>query len=287
MTAPLSADKALTEEMLDSVRGVLQILRNTHGATYAAVRTHCSMRGDDLSRWPAWIADETGYVTEAGAARMIFEIMERFGPRTAEPLRIAGPNSLWVVWYEDAQMKPEVFFGEGAEAAARERFRVAEDNWSCHLLARICTPVYGSCRLVSPHYGQQHDASTPPSAVTDRSQSPSYDDLLAALKRAREGLYNGFEPDNQSRCYRDIDDVIKAVGLARLTRSETAFDEWIPVADGQLPRDTNGGEVLAWTITGHGMATAPSRIRSLHAEARTNGEDCFYTHWMPMPKGPK
>lgn len=42
-----------------------------------------------------------------------------------------------------------------------------------------------------------------------------FDKLLAALKRAREALYNGFEPDNQSRAYHDIDDHIKAAGQAR------------------------------------------------------------------------
>lgn len=76
------AREGYSDEMLDSVRGVLQVLRNTKGATYKDVRVHCSMRGDDLSRWPVWIADAEGYVTEAGAADMIFGIMEAFGKRS-------------------------------------------------------------------------------------------------------------------------------------------------------------------------------------------------------------
>lgn len=69
----------LTEEQIDSVRGVLQILRNKTGATFHDVRTHCGLRGDDISRWPDWVKEAEGYVTEAGAAAMIFEIMESNG----------------------------------------------------------------------------------------------------------------------------------------------------------------------------------------------------------------
>lgn len=50
-----------------------------------------------------------------------------------------SPNTLWMVYYEDAAVKPEIFFGEGAEAGARARYKVALDNWSCHLLVRVPT----------------------------------------------------------------------------------------------------------------------------------------------------
>ncbi len=72
-----------TEEMTDSVRGVLQILRNKPGATFKNVRVHCSARGDDLSLWPVWIADSDGYVTEEAAAMMIYEIMAANAPTSA------------------------------------------------------------------------------------------------------------------------------------------------------------------------------------------------------------
>lgn len=50
---------------------------------------------------------------------------------------ITHPNGLWMVFYEDADMRPEVFFGEGAEQGARARYASAKDNWSCHLLSRV------------------------------------------------------------------------------------------------------------------------------------------------------
>lgn len=66
-----------TEEMADAVRGILQVLRNTRGATYKQVREHCDMRGDDLSHWPAWLSESLdSYVTEQGAAMMIYEVMD-------------------------------------------------------------------------------------------------------------------------------------------------------------------------------------------------------------------
>ena len=47
------------------------------------------------------------------------------------------PNGLWMVHYEEAGKPPEIFFGEGAENAARQRYAVANHNWSCHLLSRV------------------------------------------------------------------------------------------------------------------------------------------------------
>lgn len=66
-----------TEEMADAVRGVLQIIRNKPGASFDDVRRHCELRGDDVGHWPLWVQDAEGYVTELGAALMIYEIMEQ------------------------------------------------------------------------------------------------------------------------------------------------------------------------------------------------------------------
>lgn len=77
---------AASVEMLDSVRGVLQILRNTTGATFHEVRKHCQLRGDDMTKWPDWIMDAEGYVTEQSAARLLYEIMQRFEPPGEEPV---------------------------------------------------------------------------------------------------------------------------------------------------------------------------------------------------------
>ncbi len=41
---------------------------------------------------------------------------------------------IWVIWFEDAEVLPEVFTGTGAEAAARKRFESAIVSWSAHLL---------------------------------------------------------------------------------------------------------------------------------------------------------
>lgn len=79
--APVSASGARlpfspTEEMADAVRGVLQIIRNKPGATFQDVLDHCEQRGDDTGKWPLWVQDAEGYVTEQGAAMAIYEIME-------------------------------------------------------------------------------------------------------------------------------------------------------------------------------------------------------------------
>ena len=72
---------------------------------------------------------------------------------------------------------------------------------------------------------------------------------------------------------------------AALALSESRLGQWTPVAVGQLP--SGAEDVLTWTITGHCDSAHPHRIRALHAEAQQTGEECFYTHWMPKPGGPK
>jgi hypothetical protein len=90
-------------------------------------------------------------------------------------IRTSPTNGLWVVWYEDTEKKPDVFFGDGAEAAARAKFASANDNWSCHLLTRICSPVYGSCGLVAGHAGQHNakPASFKQEMSDERTRQPS------------------------------------------------------------------------------------------------------------------
>ena len=47
----------------------------------------------------------------------------------------------WVILFEDAEVKPEVFIGEGAEQAARHRFKKCLLNWNCHLLCTAAAPA--------------------------------------------------------------------------------------------------------------------------------------------------
>jgi hypothetical protein len=102
--------EGVTMEMADSVRGVLQMLRGKPGATFADVREHCSQRGDDLSRWPAWIAAAKGYVTEQAAATMIFQIMQANAPASAvadvlPPCENCGKKTEPYCW--DCERSPE------------------------------------------------------------------------------------------------------------------------------------------------------------------------------------
>lgn len=43
----------------------------------------------------------------------------------------------WLIWYDDADQKPEIFTGDGATVAAAERFRIVRDQWNCHLFRRV------------------------------------------------------------------------------------------------------------------------------------------------------
>lgn len=105
--------------------------------------------------------------------------------------------------------------------------------------------------------------------------------------RAWVTLAKSLERELEEKRYQDIEHDHLGCSVAKTgiyaPRSESVHG-WGPVADGELPRGIE--DVLVWTITGHCLAAHPSQIRALHAEAKNSGEDCFYTHWMPMPKGP-
>jgi len=45
------------------------------------------------------------------------------------------PEGPWVVWYEDAEQPPQLYFGAGAEEAARRHYNSALTSWNVHLLA--------------------------------------------------------------------------------------------------------------------------------------------------------
>jgi hypothetical protein len=43
----------------------------------------------------------------------------------------------YLIFFEDFDMRPEVFKGAGAERAARLRFNAVLSNWTAHLFARV------------------------------------------------------------------------------------------------------------------------------------------------------
>lgn len=71
------------------------------------------------------------------------------GVQAIRALSIEGTShrsSCWVIKYEDAEVNDEVFSGNGAESAARERFKIQSDSWNCWLLADVdCSfPIEGT-----------------------------------------------------------------------------------------------------------------------------------------------
>lgn len=60
---------------------------------------------------------------------------------TSDRTSASGSNDLlcdgWLIFYEDASVGSEVFMGEGAEAAAKERYKQSLVNWNCHLFRKV------------------------------------------------------------------------------------------------------------------------------------------------------
>lgn len=116
---------------------------------------------------------------------------------------------------------------------------------------------------------------------------PSYSSACGALGR------DGVKVNAVSFVYYQTADGVYAAPLSEGAAIREAAcipsaipTQWIPVGENQPARDPQADEVLAATITGHVVATHPSRIDMLYKDAKRNGEECFYTHWMTMPKAP-
>ncbi len=45
----------------------------------------------------------------------------------------------WLILYDDADERPEVFTGHGAKVAAQKRFDMLRTHWNIHLFERIAS----------------------------------------------------------------------------------------------------------------------------------------------------
>ena len=48
----------------------------------------------------------------------------------------------WLIYFEDVDVRPEIFTGEGAEQAARHAYKRALTNWNCHLFQKVAEPPH-------------------------------------------------------------------------------------------------------------------------------------------------
>lgn len=47
------------------------------------------------------------------------------------------PDGLWLIYFHDKDVQPEVFAGEGAEDAARRRYDQVSTGYNCHLMGEV------------------------------------------------------------------------------------------------------------------------------------------------------
>ncbi len=67
------------------------------------------------------------------AASVLEKLSAEPAPAKAEP----APGTRWLIWYEDVERDPNIFWGHGAEETARRQFAVVRQNWSCHLFRSV------------------------------------------------------------------------------------------------------------------------------------------------------
>ena len=59
---------------------------------------------------------------------------EEMAAAEREQSRYVGPEGMWVIFFHDAGVKPEVFIGPDAESAARRRYFDVRQGYNCALL---------------------------------------------------------------------------------------------------------------------------------------------------------
>jgi hypothetical protein len=55
-------------------------------------------------------------------------------PASEKPAQEEGP---YIIYYEDQDVRPEIFMGAGARIAAEQRYTTAKHQWACHLFAKV------------------------------------------------------------------------------------------------------------------------------------------------------
>ena len=65
----------LTEKMIDAPRGFLMGLE-LGCKNLPDMRAHLDRIGDDYSCWPDWAKNDTGHITKAGKAILVFTMMQ-------------------------------------------------------------------------------------------------------------------------------------------------------------------------------------------------------------------
>lgn len=63
-----------TPEMIDAPRGFLMGLESGQ-TTLEGMRDHLRRIGDTIESWPAWAREESGHITKAGQAIIIYAMM--------------------------------------------------------------------------------------------------------------------------------------------------------------------------------------------------------------------
>ena len=65
-------------------------------------------------------------------------VMGRENSRKGSPASSCS-SPTYLIYFEDAEVPCDIYDGQGAEEAARKRFKDASQNWACHLFQKIET----------------------------------------------------------------------------------------------------------------------------------------------------
>jgi hypothetical protein len=81
-----------------------------------------------------WTMATAQFFTRLAEDRKMARILEAQQPAPAsEPAPDAEPSGSWLIHFDDADVKPEIFAGPGAEAAARSRCGDLSASWNVTL----------------------------------------------------------------------------------------------------------------------------------------------------------
>lgn len=110
---------------------------------------------DNKARHIVWVGDDgdeevgdIGVIRSEDAALIahapadLRALLDALAERAAEIKRLRGlleerSEGGWLIFYEDHDLAPEVFCGAGAEQAARARYEIARQHWSCSLFKQF------------------------------------------------------------------------------------------------------------------------------------------------------
>ncbi len=137
------------------------------------------------------------HVAGKGVSALVCPVCDADSSALSDDAPVTPPNRIesatWLIHFDDAEMGPEIFTGEGAEEGARARFARLLESWNCHLFCNVpvapVTPVRREYRLTGPDHPQGYYKAFAESCSEGRARALNPDGMNNGVRAEQRDVY--------------------------------------------------------------------------------------------------